>query len=109
MIVAFSDFSTQMLSFSSSFMVIVAICGFVVHFVLAISVWMTRPPRVVLVPTFVWGLAVLFGGVTAAGIFWVLHFGLPTRSAGLNLCPKCNYDRAGLAAGAKCPECGHAE
>ena len=24
---------------------------------------------------------------------------------GLNLCPKCNYDRAGLEAGAKCPEC----
>jgi hypothetical protein len=23
----------------------------------------------------------------------------------LNLCPKCNYDRAGLAVGAKCPEC----
>jgi hypothetical protein len=25
-----------------------------------------------------------------------------------NACPKCNYDRAGLAAGAKCPECGSA-
>jgi hypothetical protein len=24
----------------------------------------------------------------------------------LNLCPKCNYDRTGLAAGAVCPECG---
>jgi hypothetical protein len=30
------------------------------------------------------------------------------RSARLNLCPKCNYDRAGIAAGAKCPECGSA-
>jgi hypothetical protein len=28
--------------------------------------------------------------------------------ASLNLCPKCHYDRAGLAAGAKCPECGSA-
>jgi len=26
--------------------------------------------------------------------------------AKLNLCPKCGYDRTGLAAGAKCPECG---
>jgi hypothetical protein len=24
----------------------------------------------------------------------------------LNLCPKCGYDRAGIAADAKCPECG---
>jgi hypothetical protein len=29
------------------------------------------------------------------------------RAARLNLCPKCNYDRAGIAAGAACPECGH--
>jgi hypothetical protein len=27
---------------------------------------------------------------------------------GVNLCPKCNYDRAGIAADAKCPECGSA-
>jgi hypothetical protein len=25
-----------------------------------------------------------------------------------NLCPRCNYDRTGLAAGAVCPECGRA-
>ncbi|HVU63664.1 MAG TPA: hypothetical protein VHC70_06795 [Phycisphaerales bacterium] len=30
------------------------------------------------------------------------------RAARLNLCPKCNYNRAGLAADAKCPECGSA-
>jgi hypothetical protein len=30
------------------------------------------------------------------------------RAARLNLCPKCNYDRAGIAADAKCPECGSA-
>jgi hypothetical protein len=28
---------------------------------------------------------------------------------GLNLCPKCNYDRAGIAADAVCPECGGAQ
>jgi hypothetical protein len=26
--------------------------------------------------------------------------------ARINLCPKCNYDRAGIAGDAKCPECG---
>ncbi len=31
---------------------------------------------------------------------------LARRRARLNLCPKCHYDRTGLAAGAKCPECG---
>ena len=28
------------------------------------------------------------------------------RRARLSLCPKCHYDRAGLAATAACPECG---
>jgi hypothetical protein len=28
------------------------------------------------------------------------------RRARLNLCPKCTYDRAGIAGDAKCPECG---
>ena len=31
------------------------------------------------------------------------------RNARLGLCPKCNYDRTGLAAGAVCPECGAAK
>jgi hypothetical protein len=34
---------------------------------------------------------------------------LARRRARLNLCPKCGYDRAGLAASAVCPECGMAE
>jgi hypothetical protein len=29
-----------------------------------------------------------------------------SRVARLNLCPKCNYDRAGIAKDAVCPECG---
>jgi hypothetical protein len=31
---------------------------------------------------------------------------LARRRARLNLCPRCNYDRAGIAGDAKCPECG---
>jgi len=30
------------------------------------------------------------------------------RAARLNLCPKCGYDRAGIAAESVCPECGAA-
>jgi hypothetical protein len=33
---------------------------------------------------------------------------LARRRARLNLCPNCDYDRAGLASGAPCPECGAA-
>ena len=33
---------------------------------------------------------------------------LARRRARLNLCPKCNYDRAGITGDAKCPECGSA-
>ena len=33
---------------------------------------------------------------------------LARRRARLNLCPKCDYDRAGLGVDVKCPECGTA-
>ncbi len=33
---------------------------------------------------------------------------LLSRRHGFGRCPKCNYDRTGLAAGAVCPECGAA-
>ncbi len=39
------------------------------------------------------------------GVAWRLDT-LARRRARLNLCPKCNYDRTGLASGAVCPECG---
>jgi len=38
-------------------------------------------------------------------IAWRLD-SLARRRARLNFCPKCSYDRTGLAAGAVCPECG---
>jgi hypothetical protein len=43
----------------------------------------------------------------ATSIAWRLDT-LARRRARLNLCPKCGYDRTGLAggAGAVCPECG---
>jgi hypothetical protein len=40
--------------------------------------------------------------LAAVIIFRLDHGGQP------NACPKCRYDRTGLAAGAKCPECGSA-
>jgi hypothetical protein len=42
-----------------------------------------------------------------AGSAWSLDT-VARRRARLNLCPKCNYDRAGIAADAVCPECGRA-
>jgi hypothetical protein len=48
-----------------------------------------------------------FASLAACGYAWHRD-ALARRRAGgrLNLCPKCNYDRAGLGAGAVCPECG---
>ena len=50
-----------------------------------------------------WIPVIACGAMTAAA--WRLD-ALARRRARLHLCPKCNYDRAGLAAGAVCPECG---
>jgi hypothetical protein len=52
----------------------------------------------------VWALVipVLVLTVTA----WVLE-GQAARRRRRGRCPKCNYDRTGLAPDAKCPECGH--
>jgi hypothetical protein len=47
----------------------------------------------------------LSGMLLATAIAWRLDT-LARRRAQLNLCPKCTYDRTGLAPNAKCPECG---
>jgi len=52
-----------------------------------------------------WPLVVLASITT--GLSWQLDLAT-RRSAKLNLCPKCGYDRAGIARDAKCPECGAA-
>jgi hypothetical protein len=62
------------------------------------SEWYLRVPA--------WPVALLSAGATA--LAWRFDT-LACRRARLNLCPKCHYDRAGLAAGAKCPECGAAQ
>jgi hypothetical protein len=50
-----------------------------------------------------WVPTAVMAGLTALG--WRFDC-LVRRRARLNLCPKCNYDRAGIAGDAKCPECG---
>jgi hypothetical protein len=50
-----------------------------------------------------WPLTLTSALITCAA--WRLDT-LARRAARLNLCPKCSYDRAGIAGDAKCPECG---
>ena len=52
-----------------------------------------------------WPFMMPIAGTTV--IAWRLDT-LARRRARLNLCPKCDYDRTGLADGAVCPECGSA-
>jgi hypothetical protein len=62
----------------------------------------SRWVQTVIVPLwpFVAGIAV------ASLAAWFFDAGAGRARARLNLCPKCNYDRAGITADAKCPECG---
>jgi hypothetical protein len=53
----------------------------------------------------IWLLALMTGCATT--LAWYLD-ALARRRDRLNLCPKCHYDRAGIATDAKCPECGSA-
>jgi hypothetical protein len=50
-----------------------------------------------------WPLVILAGFV--ATLAWLVD-ALARRRERAGRCPNCNYDRAGLAAGAVCPECG---
>ena len=51
----------------------------------------------------IWLLAVITLLLTISA--WRLDT-LARRRARIGFCPKCNYDRTGLAVGAVCPECG---
>ncbi|HMN42893.1 MAG TPA: hypothetical protein PKE29_18785 [Phycisphaerales bacterium] len=66
-----------------------------------------RPPAMAFVSMPLWAGVLCLGA--AAAWAWRLDTLARRRAGGrLNLCPKCNYDRAGIGAGAVCPECGAA-
>jgi hypothetical protein len=58
------------------------------------------------VVTPLWLPIMCIGAVT--GLVWRRDVVIRRRQSAIahNLCPKCNYDLAGIAADAKCPECG---
>ncbi len=46
----------------------------IVHLSFAVAVLIDTPRRRVLLPTPLWGLATLLGGVLVAGIYYALHY-----------------------------------
>jgi hypothetical protein len=52
-------------------------------------------------PLWIPALCIALATIAAWRLDWIAR-----RVARFNLCPKCHYDRAGLAKDAKCPECG---
>jgi hypothetical protein len=48
----------------------------------------------------------LLYGLAAYGLGKIPSTTLRLRTRNLGLCPKCRYDRSGLTAQTKCPECG---
>ena len=54
------------------------------------------------------GLPVLLAGLTTFTTLAAWRFDiLARRRERVGICPKCGYDRAGIAKDAMCPECGH--
>jgi hypothetical protein len=75
-------------------------------------IWSLRPfslpapsptPAYLFIPLWIPGAAVL----ALTFVAW-RRDDLARGREGRHLCPKCHYDRTGLAASAKCPECGAA-
>jgi len=64
-------------------------------------VWKDSMTWAVGIPLWVF-IAVCAGGTACA---WRLD-AVVLRRVRVDLCPKCDYDRTGLSAGAVCPECG---
>lgn len=64
------------------------------HHYPGVATWLSIPLWMIVVPC-----------AAIALVAWRLE-ALARRRARLNLCPKCDYDRTGLAAGTVCPECG---
>jgi hypothetical protein len=59
-----------------------------------------KPFRNYIVPIWIFEILIL------AATWRAWHLDMLARRARLNLCVACGYDRKGIAADAKCPECG---
>jgi len=58
------------------------------------------------VPLWIPAAASGFVTLTTLGLWRLMDTFHRRRALRLDLCPKCGYDRAGIAGDAKCPECG---
>ncbi len=71
---------------------------------------MTFLGRSVIVPTDIlplgFALNTLFYAAVLLGVVEGVGFARRRVRRGRGRCPSCDYDRAGLAEGAACPECG---
>lgn len=74
------------------------------HLLLAVFIFISRPPTYVLAHKRWWALAVLPAGLVAAVLFCALHYrpGIQPR------CHSCGYSRRNADRWPRCPECGTA-